>query len=142
MAALLLLAVCPESFQAGGDGAAKATALSSLKPHQPLPSLPVCFPRSSPFLSAALCQLPCTPEDIPIRKHVQARGRARVGAAEPFNTGGRSGQPAPTLQYLLSTARRSCRHVRALSGRTEMTLARGHCGDEGSARRQLANTSS
>lgn len=50
---LLLLAVCPESFQAG-DGAAKATALSSLKPHQPLPSLPVCFPGSSPFLSAAL----------------------------------------------------------------------------------------
>lgn len=51
---LLLLAVCPESFQAGGDGAAKATAPSSLKPHQPLPSLPVCFPGSSPFLSAAL----------------------------------------------------------------------------------------
>lgn len=50
-------------------------------------------------LSCALCQLPCTPEVMPIRKHVQACKRARVGAAagtKTADTGGRSGLLAQT----------------------------------------------
>lgn len=106
----------------------------SLKPHQPVASLPVCFPRSSPVLAL------CTPENTPIRKHVQARQRAQVGTAvatEISNTSSLSGEPAPSLQDLVSTLlrKRACRE----RAQREMLLTRRHCGDESSARRRLAN---